>query len=284
MVDFPSKAHYTVDDLRRLVEVLRGEGGCPWDREQTHASLRRGMLEEACELCEAIDEGDALHLREELGDVLLQVIFHASIEREKGSFDLDEVADAECRKLILRHPHVFGAVQVTDSAEVLRNWEDIKRAEKAQTTASQAMDGVCRTLPALWRAEKIQKKAARAGFDWADISGALAKLREETGELEQAAAARDADNIAEELGDLLFCAVNVARFAGQDPEAVLHLACEKYIRRFRFMEDRAREDGRELDKLPPAQMAEYYQLARMALENKEPPEGFAFTTVTPPAR
>ena len=160
MINFPSKERYDGQDLRRLVEVLRGEGGCPWDREQTHESLRRNLLEETAELAEAIDRGDPAMMREELGDVWLQVLFHASIEQEQGRFDLDDVADAECRKLISRHPHVFGDVSVSGVGEELSLWEDLKRAEKQQRSAADAMDGVCRTLPGLWRAEKILKRSA----------------------------------------------------------------------------------------------------------------------------
>ena len=255
MVNFEYKnqnARYDVQDFSRIIAILRGEGGCPWDREQTHESLRRNLLEEAYEVCEAIDEGSVPHLREELGDLLMQVIFHAAIEEENGNFDLTDVCDGACRKLIYRHPHVFSDVKVSGTGEVLENWEALKRKEKSQTTVTSALDGVARSLPGLWRAEKIQKKAAKAGFDWPDVQGALAKLREETGELEEAV--RVGTNVSEELGDLLFAAVNVARFVHTDPEEALSGACDKFARRFRAVEEAALAQGRRLEDMTLAEM------------------------------
>ena len=166
MVDFEYKKYYNINDFRNIIAILRGENGCPWDREQTHASIRRNLLEEAYEVCEAIDENDPEHLREELGDLLMQVIFHARIEEEAGRFNLDDVADGACKKLINRHPHVFGDLEVKDSRQVLQNWDNIKRVEKSQKTTASAMDDVARSLPALWRSEKMQNKARKVGFDW----------------------------------------------------------------------------------------------------------------------
>lgn len=233
MIDFPHKEKYDAQDLRQIVEILRGEGGCPWDREQTHATLRRNLLEETAELCEAIDREDPALMREELGDVWLQVLFHASIEQERGSFDLDDVADAECKKLISRHPHVFGDVTVSDVGEELSLWEDLKRAEKRQTTAAEAMDAVCRTLPGLWRAEKIQKKAAHSLPETAGADDLLRELRSDLERLEGRVAAGDA---AAALGELLFDAVKLARLTGTDPEEALHARCEDYISAFRQAE------------------------------------------------
>lgn len=229
MINFPRKEKYDAGDLRQIVEILRGEGGCPWDREQTHATLRRNLLEETAELCEAIDRGDPAMMEEELGDVWLQVLFHASIEQERGAFDLDDVADAECRKLISRHPHVFGDVTVSDVEEELSKWEDTKRQEKAQHTAADAMDAVCRTLPGLWRAEKIQKKAAHGAPENADSAALCAELVRQTGELEKAMDAAGPAEKEKALGTLLFTAVRAARLAGVDPEAALHAACEEAI-------------------------------------------------------
>lgn len=270
MVDFQYADHYDVDAYRKIIAVLRGEGGCPWDREQTHESIRRNVLEEAYEVCEAIDEGDPEHLKEELGDLLMQVLFHARIEEEAGRFDLDDVADRAVKKLILRHPHVFGAVEVENSAEVLDNWDKIKRVEKAQATVTDAMTDVAETLPALWRAEKIQKKAAKVGFDWPDISGALSKIAEESEELRAAIENNDEVNIEEEIGDLIFSTVNAARFVGVDPEKAAHKSCEKFIRRFCFLEQAAAADGKTLEDMSLDEMEVYYQRARVELEGKEP--------------
>lgn len=269
MVDFVCKDTYDLQDFVRLMAYLRSERGCPWDRVQTHESLTRSMLEEAYEAVEAIGEGDPEHLKEELGDVLLQVLFHARIEEEAGSFDIDEVANAACKKLVYRHPHVFGNVSAETPDQVLDTWDAVKRAQRDQKTAASAMDGVSKALPALWRCEKIQARAAKLGFDWPDVSGAMDKLREEEGELQEGIDANDADNIAEELGDTFFAAVNVARFYKLDPEAVLHKACEKFIRRFRYLEEGAAKKGKALSDMSLAEMEEIYQQGRHDLEGKE---------------
>ncbi len=241
------KQSYDLNDLIRIVRILRAPGGCPWDGEQTHQSIRRNFLEEAYEVAEAIDQDSPEHLKEELGDVLLQVVFHTSIEEDAGRFNLDDVADGVCRKLIYRHPHVFGDVSVSSTGEVLINWEELKKKEKGQSTQADAVDAVARSLPALWRAEKMKNKAAKAGFDWRDVSGALDKLSEELDEV-RAAACGDGDP-AEEVGDLLFAAVCVARFLDVDPEMALHAACDKFSLRFRKTERLAAQRGRKLDEL-----------------------------------
>ena len=245
MVNFEPKPTYNVEDLRQIVALLRAPGGCPWDAEQTHQSIRRNFLEEAYEAVEAIDEGSPEHLEEELGDVLLQVVMHARMEQEAGRFDLDGVADGICKKLIYRHPHVFGDVAVSGTGEVLSNWEALKRKEKGQATNTDALEAVARALPALWRAEKVQKKARKAGFDWPDVSGALDKLSEELEELKTAAA--EGTNVAEELGDLLFSAVNAARFLKVDPEDALNGATDKFIGRFRKVEAQAAAQGKAME-------------------------------------
>jgi len=215
--------------------LLRSPGGCPWDRAQTHASIRRNLLEEAYEAAEAIDRDDTENLKEELGDVLLQVVFHARMAEEEGKFTFDDVVDGVCKKLVFRHPHVFGAVDAGDPEKALTAWEAQKREEKGQKTAGDTLDAVARSLPALMRAEKLQDKAKKAGFDWPDIGPALDKLSEELEELKAAVRARS--NVEEELGDLLFAAVKAGRFAGLDSELALHAACEKFIRRFRRVEE-----------------------------------------------
>lgn len=272
MVDFQNKDFYTVSDLVEIVRLLRAPGGCPWDAEQTHESIRRNFLEEAYEAVEAIDEKSPEHLKEELGDVLLQVLFHARMEEERGCFNLDDVADGICKKLIYRHPHVFGDAAVSGSGEVLANWEDLKRREKGQATHTAALDSVARSLPALWRAEKVQKKAKKAGFDWPDISGAIDKLYEELGEFKTAVA--EDSNLQEELGDLLFSAVNAARFAGVDPEDALNRATDKFIARFGQVEALAAREGRRLEDMDLCELDKLWERAKQ----KEPP----LTVLEPP--
>ena len=260
MVDFQYKDSYDVRDLEEIVRILRAPGGCPWDAEQTHQSIRRNFLEEAYEAVEAIDEGSPDHLKEELGDVLLQVMLHARMEQEEGRFDLDGVADGICKKLIFRHPHVFGNVEVSGTGEVLSNWETLKRQEKGQATNTDALEAVARSLPALWRAEKVQKKAKKAGFDWPDISGALDKLSEEIGELKAAVA--QGTNVAEELGDLLFSAVNVSRFLKADPEDALNRATDKFIHRFQKVEEFAAAQGRSMEGMTLEELDKLWEQAK----------------------
>lgn len=266
MIKWENKSTYDFRDLIEIVRVLRHPGGCPWDQEQTHRSIRRNLIEEACEAAEAIDEGSTDHLKEELGDVLLQVVFHASIEEDAGRFDLDDVADGVCKKLIYRHPHVFGDVTVGSTGEVLSNWEELKKKEKHQETHADAVDAVARTLPALWRAEKIKKKTAKAGFDWQDVSGALDKLCEELDELKAAALTEEGDP-GEELGDLLLAAVSVARFLDADPEDALHRACDKFSTRFRKTEELAKKRGRRLDELSDEEQSALWKAAKEDLEH-----------------
>ena len=234
MVDFQYKSHYGLGDLAEIVRILRAPGGCPWDREQTHASIRRNLLEEAYEAAEAIDEGDRAHLLEELGDVLLQIVFHARIEEEAGSFDLGDVADGVCKKLIHRHPHVFGDVQADSTEQVLTNWDEIKRAEKQQKTTAEAMDSVARTLPGLWRAEKVQSKAAKAGCDLPDAAAALDKLAEDLQALRRGAEA--GQDGAEPFGALLFDAVAFGRLSGLDGENALARRCDGFISAYSALE------------------------------------------------
>ena len=236
---------YGIDDLIRIMELLRSPEGCPWDREQTHKSIRRNMLEEAYEAAEAIDQEDPAHLKEELGDVLLQVVFHARMAQEAGQFTFDDVVDGICKKLVFRHPHVFGAVDAPDTDKALSAWEAQKREEKGQKTAADTLDAVARSLPALTRAEKIQEKARKAGFDWDAVGPVLDKISEEAAELRQAV--RDNTNIEEELGDLLFVTVKAGRFLELDSELALHAACEKFIRRFRRVEELADKPMTQLD-------------------------------------
>jgi len=241
MVNFESKMSYGVYDLEKLVSLLRGPGGCPWDAEQTHESIRRNMLEEAYEAAEAIDEKNPEHLREELGDVLTQVVFHAALEQEAGRFNLDDVADAVCRKLIFRHPHVFGGAQAADSEDVLKLWDDIKRVEKEQTTVSQTLDAVAKSLPALWRAEKLQKKAEKAMNSQADSWDAMDSLADHMVGLSDALSQNG--DVSGALGDVLFALVRVARLTGVDPEEALTRSSDRFTARFAGCEQAMQERG-----------------------------------------
>ena len=260
MINFVRKERYGMKDLENIVSILRAPGGCPWDMEQTHASLRRGLMEESCEVIEAINEESPGHLKEELGDVLLQVVFHADIEKDAGRFDLEDVADGICKKLIFRHPHVFGDVTVSGTDEVLSNWEDLKREEKSQQTYTDTLNAVAKSLPALWRAEKVQKKAKKAGFDWPDAQGAVDKLSEELSELREAIA--QGTNVEEELGDLLFAAVNVSRFVHADPEETLNAATEKFISRFAKVEELARAQGQDMAQMSLTELDKLWEAVK----------------------
>lgn len=264
VLDFLCKESYDLRDFVALVSYLRSPNGCPWDQVQTHESIRRNFLEETYEACEAIDAGDLVHMREELGDVLMQVLFHTDIEREAGHFDIDDVADAACKKLVYRHPHVFRR----DDPDT-PDWDTMKQRERAQTTTAEAMDSVARSLPALWRCDKIQAKAAKTGFEWPDVHAALDKVDEETRELRAAVASGDTEAIGDELGDLLFAAVKVARFAGIDPEQAAHAACEKFIRRFSAMETAAANDGTALEQCTLEQMLTLWQRAKQTVSAEQ---------------
>ncbi len=242
-------------ELVQVMARLRATDGCPWDREQTHASLKPYLLEETYEALEAIDAGDDAELCKELGDVLLQVVFHAQIAGEEGRFSIDDVAQAIVDKLIHRHPHVFGDVEVDGADQVVTNWERIKQEERrGEDREPSVLDGVPKQLPALLRAQRIQGKAARVGFDWDKIAGPLAKVEEEFAELRQAMDAGDATKIEEEFGDLLFALVNVGRFLKLAPEDTLRRAVEKFERRFRQLEETARTQGRDLQDMSLPEM------------------------------
>lgn len=241
-----------------LVEViahLRGPEGCPWDREQTHQSLRRYLLEETYEALEAIDAGDLSALREELGDLLLQVLLQAQIATESGDFDIADVVAGIHDKLIRRHPHVFGDLELADVDQVLRNWEHFKEAEKGNG----ALTGVPHSLPALAQAEELQSRAARLGFDWPDVDGVLEKVGEELGEIR---AAEQAAHRQRELGDLLFALVNYARWIGADPETALRESNLRFRRRFAHMARAAREAGHQLDQLGIDELDRLWEAAK----------------------
>ena len=260
MINFVRKPQYGYEDLLEIIRLLRSEDGCPWDKAQTHQSIRRGLLEEAYEAAEAIDNDDPVLLREELGDVLMQVVFHADIESDAGRFTIDDVCDGVVKKLLFRHPHVFGS-ECEDSPEsVLVSWDKLKRQEKGQKTVADSMDSVARSLPGLWRAEKLQSKAASAGFEWPDVQGALDKLEEEVAELRRAV--EEGGDVPEELGDVLFAAVKVGRFCACDPEDAVNGTCEKFIRRFRAVENGAAAQGREVSQLSLEEMTALWNEAK----------------------
>ena len=252
MVDFEQKDKYSVADLLRIMEILRAPDGCMWDRAQDHHSIRQNFIEETYEVCEAIDDEDTEHLKEELGDVLLQVVFHAQMEKEKGVFDMDDVADGFCIKQIFRHPHIFGDVTAGSTDEILSNWDDLKRKEKKQETDTSTLESVSKSLPSLIRAQKLQKKAAKVGFDWPDVSGALDKVEEELAEV-RAAMGGDGD-VEEEIGDLIFAVTNVSRFVKVDSERAAEKTCNKFVRRFADMEQQAKAQGRQHSELTLEEM------------------------------
>ena len=267
MVPFTWKEHYDLNDFRQVIAILRHPGGCPWDQAQDHHSIRRNFIEEVYEACEGIDTENTELLRDELGDVLMQVLFHASIEEDAGRFDIDDVADQAVKKLIFRHPHVFGTRAVDGVEQVLTNWDELKRQEKGQETYTDTLNSVARTLPALWRAEKVQRKAAKAGFDWPEVSGAFAKIDEESTELR--AAAEDCTNVEEELGDLLFAVVNAARFLQVDPEDALNRATDKFISRFQRVEQGAAASGADMKELPLSTLESLWQQAKQQEDSHE---------------
>jgi tetrapyrrole methylase family protein/MazG family protein len=254
------------DPFRQLVAImaqLRQPGGCPWDREQTHASLKQYLLEEAHEVQRAIDRADTAELVKELGDLALQVVFHAQLAAEEGSFTIDDVMSGICRKLIHRHPHVFGEASVADSAEVLANWERLKVEEStASASDSSILDGVPGTLPALHRAQRVQEKAANVGFDWKSAQDAFTKVEEEIRELKLAVSCGDNPRQAEEFGDLLFSIVNVARLMGFHTEELLQNAVDKFQARFRAIESSARKTGTPLEQMTLEQMDQVWNDAK----------------------
>ena len=260
MVNLERKSVYRFDDLAAILRILRAPDGCPWDRVQTHLSNRRNFLEEAYEAVEAFDRDDPDMMCEELGDVLMQVLFNVHMEEDAGRFTFDDVTDHVCRKLIFRHPHIFGDTTAETSEQVLVNWEQLKREEKGITTTADAMDHVARSLPALWRADKLQSKAAKAGFEFPAVDLALDKLDEEVSELR--AAVEKQTNFEEELGDVLFAAVKVGRFCGVDPEDALQKTCEKFLSRFRKVEDAVSAQGASMDALSPDELTALWNAAK----------------------
>lgn len=243
------KEKYTIDDLLEIMARLREPDGCPWDKVQTHQSIKKSMIEETYEAIDALDFGDDKAFANELGDVLLQVVFHSQIAKERGAFDFDDVLKEICTKLITRHTHVFGADKAGNEEEALANWEKNKKKEKNIGTYTGVLKDVPQYLPALMRAEKIQKKARGFGFDWDNIEDVFAKVAEEEDELREAYKEENEEHIREEYGDLLFSVVNLGRFLGTDPETALAAASNKFIGRFESMEKLAEKRGEDLGKM-----------------------------------
>ena len=245
-VDFEFKEKYNFDDLVKIMKCLRSEDGCPWDREQDHQSIKKNFIEETYEVIEAINKNDPELLCEELGDVMLQVVFHAEMESEKDVFAIDDVTDGICKKLIERHPHIFSDITVNSVDDVLTNWDQIKNKSKNRKTSTESMLSVPNELPALMRSDKVQHKAKKVGFDWDSIEPVYEKLDEEIAELKQASTENDKKHIEEELGDVLFTVVNISRFLDCDAEECLQNATNKFIDRFSKVEKLAKERNTDL--------------------------------------
>lgn len=261
-VDQEEREKFFLKDLTNVMKDLRSIDGCPWDREQTHESLRRYVIEEAYEVVEAIDDGDLYGLEEELGDLLLQVVFHAEIASENGYFDINDVITGIYEKMIRRHPHVFSDIDVEDSDEVLVNWEEIKKEEKSDDTVSGALNRISKSFPPLLRAEKIQKKLTKVGFDWPDASHVYEKLEEEVLELKEAVDNNDQENILKELGDILFATVNLARLLNVDPCEALTTTNDKVVKRFSFVESKIIDENKKFNEVSLETMDKYWDLAK----------------------
>lgn len=252
---------YTFKDLVEIMEKLRSKNGCPWDREQTHDTLLPYLLEETYEFIDSVKNKDFKNMKEELGDILLQVVFHSQIAKENGKFTVDEVIDEICRKLIFRHPHVFGERKdISSSEDVLKNWDEFKKAEGKKRNS--VLDGIPQSMPPIERAFKLQKKAAKVGFDWEKKEQVIEKVEEEWNELKEAIKNGNQENIEEELGDLLFAIVNLSRFLNVDPAIALHRTNQKFIKRFKEMERKAKIEGNSLEKMSLEEMDKLWETVK----------------------
>lgn len=251
-----------IDRLLAIMAKLRAPDGCPWDQEQTLQSLKKNLVEETYEVLDAIDSGDRSLLREELGDLLLQIVFQSQICSEEEAFEFQDVAAAIADKLVRRHPHVFGDAEAGTADEVLKNWEKIKRMEKGDAPRS-AVAGVPRHLPALHKAQQVQSRVARVGFDWHETADVLAKIEEELAEIRMAMAEESAERVRDEIGDLLFAVVNLTRFMGHEAEEVLDLTVNKFTRRFQYIEDQVHGLGRALTDCALEELEEFWQQAKL---------------------
>lgn len=259
---FEYKESYTADDLISILKVLRAPDGCPWDRVQTHESIKKNFIEETYEVIEAINQQNTQGLKEELGDVLLQVAFHSQIESEKGNFDFNDVANDIVKKLIIRHPHVFADVNANNVNEALDSWDSVKQKTKGQKSQAESMLSVPRELPALMRAQKLQHKASKVGFDWDSVDGAIDKLYEEFDELKIAISNDDKANIEEEFGDVLFSCVNISRFLDLDSEETLTKASDKFLSRFKIVEELARKENIDMKNSSIDKLNELWDIAK----------------------
>ncbi len=259
---FEFKDRYNFDDLKKIITILRAPGGCPWDREQTHFSIKKNFIEETYEVIEAINKEDSALLKEELGDVLLQIALHSEMESEKGTFDIDDVVNDIVKKLVIRHPHVFGEVRAENEEEALASWDSAKAKTKNLKSTSESMLSVPRELPALMRAQKIQHKAAKVGFDWETVDGAVDKLYEEINELKKAMSHGDKAETEDEFGDVLFTCVNISRFLKLDSEECLTNATDKFLSRFEIVERLAKEKGIEMKDASLSELDELWNIAK----------------------
>jgi tetrapyrrole methylase family protein/MazG family protein len=251
--------HNNFSDLVALMARLRSPDGCPWDRKQTPESLKPFLIEECYEVIDALDEGSPDKVKEELGDLLFQIIFHARIAEERGQFTIFDVISANIKKMTRRHPHVFGDARLSTDREVLANWEEIKKSEKGYEERKSVLEGVPRHLPSLLRAHSLQERAARVGFDWSRIDEALPKLDEEIAEFKESLDNKDAAGIEEELGDIFFMLVNISRFLGVNPEDALRKTISKFIQRFRYIEEHAADAGKSLNEMTLDEMEQLWQ-------------------------
>ena len=256
------KDFYSVEDLVAIMRVLRGENGCPWDKEQTHTSIRNNLLEEAYETADAIDRLDDTDMAEELGDLLLQIVFHCQMAEERGAYSLDKVADGICKKLIYRHPHIFSNVVANTSDEVLDNWDKLKNKEKHMQSYSDTLKAVPKAFPACLRAQKVQKRASKAGYDFKSVEDTVLKIEEELAELKQALAEKDVKSASSELGDLLFSVINTARFLKADAEQSLADTTERFINRFEKAEQLALNQNKDLADFSDEELDVLWQQAK----------------------
>ncbi len=256
------KDRYEFSDLVEIMKLLRSREGCPWDREQTHESLKKYLIEEVYEVLEVIDLNDKDRMCEELGDLLLQIVFHGQIAAEEGSFDIGDIITGICRKMVLRHTHVFGGDRADTSEDVLQNWEAIKKKEKGIVNHTDVLKDVPSNLPALMRSYKVQQKAAQVGFDWNRIEDAMLKLEEEIGEFKEVYKESNKGRIEDELGDVLFSIVNVSRFLKVQPELALTGTINKFIKRFEFIEEESLKEGRKLEEMSLEEMDRLWDKAK----------------------